>query len=126
MSTDDVDTIIELIAEVEDVLSLTRIKNAINAHPSMLALGRAQADAQRGTSRNARRVGKATPNEDGHSIGDTVKFNAGTSRYLEGLSVTIVGTNAKSVIVAVPDEPRYRRFAGKTGVRCPNSIIVPA
>ena len=130
---DALDILTEALAQnpgdgFDAVLQLDRIPALHQARVSIAqeaaAEARAEAAAARGRyQRTSSRVGRATPNADGHQIGDTVWFKSNTTKYLFGLPVKVIGTNGASVNVDVPDEPRYRRFAGKGAVRCPNAIV---
>lgn len=110
MSFDTKDEIILMLDEITDLSELQEIETAVAEKIEPLRPARP-------------RRGRGVRNLDGWEVGDTAYFNGGTSNYLEGLPVEVINTNTKSVVVKVPNDPRYRRFAGKTDVRCPNSII---
>lgn len=43
--------------------------------------------------------------------------------YLRGAVAKVARVNTKTVAVDIPVDPRYRRYSGSRGVRCPNSFI---
>lgn len=116
MSTTDIQDIIDFIADVDatDFAGIERIRQAVTQHP-----------AANWTRTPQRRRGRGIANEAGFTVGQTLKFAGQISPgYLKGKTVVVQNTNAKSVVVDCPDQPEYGRFAGKSNVRCPNSVVV--
>lgn len=57
--------------------------------------------------------------------GETIRFASNIRpKYLAGLTATVVDVNEtkEEVTLTIPDEPRYRRYAG-SGIRCASSLI---
>jgi len=78
----------------------------------------------RASIRIANMVGDDKREKPTYRRGDIVFFTNGISpKYLFGKTATVVKVNDKSVLVNVPDEPQYRRFAGARNVRCPKGIV---
>jgi hypothetical protein len=104
--------ILDMIAEIDDPNLLAQIIVA--------ATNRRTALARLGLNEN-------TPDENKHEEfkrGDIVFFQRGISpKYLVGKTAVVTKVNDKSVVVNVPDDPSYRRFQGKRGVRCPKTIV---
>ena len=67
---------------------------------------------------------KRVEDEDVFRYGDTVQI-IGKLRpnYLWGHKFKVQKVNAKTVVIDVPNEPQYRRFAGETGVRIPKTAV---
>jgi len=56
-------------------------------------------------------------------VGDTVKFANIRPTYLAGLTAKVVDVKRKTVVVSMPQNPQYGRFAGLPRVRVPISLI---
>ena len=57
--------------------------------------------------------------------GDTIKVTGKLRpNYLLGHTFVVVKTNPKTIVIDVPNEPQYRRFAGSEGVRIPRNAVV--
>ena len=62
--------------------------------------------------------------ERGFTVGAMVKVNAKLRpNYLFGHTFMVKKVNEKSVVVDVPDEPQFRRFAGHRDVRIPKTAL---
>jgi len=58
------------------------------------------------------------------TVGDTVEFTDDIRpKYLIGKTATVEKINRKTVTVACPDDPSYKRYRNSRGVRCPNTLI---
>lgn len=63
--------------------------------------------------------------------GDKVRFKSNAKpKYLQGLTATVEKVDPATVAnpkvqVKVPNDPKYRKYRGSSGIRCPLSIVEP-